>query len=218
MMNLIITHLPRLFFLLLFSYLTWPLVGEKSVLFNWHPFLMSLSFAFFLPDGLSYFNSKTSLLPFISNNNHSTKVRFHWMVMLAAAVSAVFGVAAIYYNKVLNHKPHFTSWHGLLGIWTLGVFLAQAFGGIFLLYPALSLKLVSKQFVKKCHMLSGSIVAVLGYSSLVLSTYSNWFTSRFGGLAWYLFLAPIVLWGWSIMTNILIKRFYLDKAVFVNKK
>ena len=125
------------------------------------------------------------------------KVRFHWIAMTLASVLGSCGVAVIYYNKILNNKPHFTSWHGLFGILTIVIFAAQALGGIFVLYPAAAMGVISRKFVKKFHFLGGSAVALMGYFSLLLGLYSNWFVGKVSGWLWYIFVAPLIYWSFT---------------------
>merc|ERR1712228_1069306 len=127
--------------------------GKDAPLFHWHPFLMTLSFVFLLPGGLSYLQPRLSAISSLGLKiGYIAKVRFHWIAMTFAALLGTCGVAVIYYNKILNDKPHFTSWHGLVGIVTIALFASQALGGIFVLYPATVLGFISKSDIKKFHI------------------------------------------------------------------
>ena len=127
------------------------------------------------------------------------QVRLHWVTMALASIFGSLGVTVIYYNKNLNHKPHFTSWHGLVGVITMALFVTQALGGIIVLYPASILGLVSRSNVKKFHVVSGCMAALLSYLSFFLAMYSNWFTSKFSGIFWYVCLIPFLFWSFSIL-------------------
>jgi len=194
----ILTHAPRLAALAFFTYLTLPIWGQNGPLFLWHPFLMTLSFAVCLPGGLSFLQPCLAALPFLGFRiGYVGKVRFHWIAMTLASVLGSCGVAVIYYNKILNNKPHFTSWHGFFGILTIVIFAAQALGGIFVLYPAAAMGVISRNFVKKFHFLGGSTIALMGYFSFLLGLYSNWFVGKVSGWLWYIFVAPLIYWSFT---------------------
>ena len=127
------------------------------------------------------------------------QVRLHWVAMALASVFGSMGVAVIYYNKKLNHKPHFTSWHGLVGVITIALFVTQALGGVIVLYPAVTLGLITRNGVKKLHIFSGSVIAFLSYLSFVLAMYSNWFTAKISGVVWYICLLPLLFWTFSAL-------------------
>ena len=45
-------------------------------------------------------------------------------------MTVTVGASLIIRNKVLHDAPHFTSWHGKLGILTLGLIIVQNFLGL----------------------------------------------------------------------------------------
>ena len=118
--------------------------------------------------------------------------------MSIASLLGILGVAVIYYNKHLNNKPHFTSWHGLLGILTMVFFLTQAIGGIVVVYPVCTFGIISRSFIKKFHIFSGCAIALLGYISFLLALYSNWFLAKISGLMWYCCVMPLCFWVFSV--------------------
>ncbi|CAG06898.1 unnamed protein product, partial [Tetraodon nigroviridis] len=153
-----------------------------SSLFSWHPFLMTLAFSLFMTEAILIFSPHG--FP-IQKLTYRTKSRCHWILQGLCVSCAVLGVAAIYYNKHLNGKPHLTSWHGVLGAMTLWVVMLQSLAALPLLYPSLA-KGWSLARLKRYHAATGMLTYLLGSVSLVLGLTSAWFTASVKGYAWYL--------------------------------
>ncbi|XP_068598388.1 transmembrane reductase CYB561D2 [Brachionichthys hirsutus] len=158
------------------------LARPGSSLFSWHPFFMTLSFSFFMTEAILLFSPQGSP---IKRFPHKTKGRVHWMLQSACVCCAVLGVAAIAYNKYLNDKPHFTSWHGLLGLLTVLVVVLQSLAAVPLIYHSL-VKGWSLAKLKRYHAASGLVTYLLGSLSLLFGLSSTWFTASVSGYAWYL--------------------------------
>ena len=62
------------------------------------------------------FSKESSLFVSLS---HQTKVKLHWLFNTLSLISVLSAFAVIYYNKELNNKEHFTTWHGLIGAITI---------------------------------------------------------------------------------------------------
>ncbi|XP_070706052.1 transmembrane reductase CYB561D2 [Pempheris klunzingeri] len=150
--------------------------------FSWHPFFMTLAFSFFMTEAILLFSPYGSL---IKRFPHKTKGRAHWILQCLCACCAVLGVAAISYNKHLNGKPHFTSWHGLLGLFTVCVLGVQSVAAVPLIYHSLA-KGWSLAKLKRYHAASGLVTYLLGSVSLLLGLSSAWFTASVRGYTWYL--------------------------------
>ena len=129
----------------------------------------------------------------------SLQVRLHWVLMVLATVLGVCGLAVIYYNKILNDKPHFTSWHGLIGAITVCFFVTQTIGGIFVLYPAYAFGVLSKSSLRKYHIFCGCLLAIMGYMSFLLGLFSNWFVSKVSSTLWLISGLPLSYWIMSVI-------------------
>lgn len=116
---------------------------------------------------------------------HKTKGRVHWILQCLCLSCAVLGLAAIFYNKHLNGKPHFTSWHGLLGLFTVCVVGAQSLAAVPLIFHSLA-KGWSLAKLKRYHAASGLITYLLGSASLLLGLCSAWFSASVKDYTWYL--------------------------------
>ncbi|XP_069500154.1 transmembrane reductase CYB561D2 [Ambystoma mexicanum] len=169
-----------------------------SSLFSWHPFLMSMAFSFFMTEALLIFSPESSLLRSFSRK---IKVRLHWAAQLCALVCATLGLTIISFNKYLNDKPHFATWHGFLGLLTVIFAAFQTLGGITLLYH----KLITRWSLAKrkvYHATSGLVGYLLGCTSLLLGMCSLWFTASVTGGSWYLAaLCPLVT-GLVVMNQV----------------
>jgi len=169
------------------------LANPGKDLFSWHPVLMSIGFVLLLLQAIVMFSPESSLTP---NSPRTDKVQLHWMLHAFGAASACFGFAAVFFNKEMNGRKHFSTWHSKLGLATmLGLFLA-VLGGIAANYTQ-KLKTVVKPInVKVWHATGGMIIFIMAMVTVALATYSNWFHNRMGKMPWVgriCLLAPIIL-------------------------
>ncbi|KAH3880427.1 hypothetical protein DPMN_004341 [Dreissena polymorpha] len=162
-------------------YTAWP----GSSLFPWHPTLMTLAFVAGMFEALMVFNRESSLF---LNASRPTKVLVHHVLQVFAIVCALSGFGVIFYNKMLNDKPHFTTWHGLFGVITICSLPLAAVGGNVVKYQflrdMLRIKITLAQ-LKIYHATGGLIVFTMVMITLMLSLYSNWFTGNVSGILWY---------------------------------
>ncbi|XP_029455388.1 cytochrome b561 domain-containing protein 2 isoform X2 [Rhinatrema bivittatum] len=187
-------HLVALTFTISVTTVTRP----GSSLFSWHPFLMSLAFSFFMTEAVLVFSPESSL---VRSFSRKIKVRVHWAVQLLSLFCALLGLAIISYNKHLNSKPHFATWHGLIGLVTVLFASLQCLGGSTLLYPKL-MKNWTLAKLKVYHATSGLIGYLLGCCSLFLGMCSLWFTASVTGVFWYLSILCPVLTGLVVMNQV----------------
>ncbi|XP_027858381.1 transmembrane reductase CYB561D2 isoform X1 [Xiphophorus couchianus] len=173
-----LTHIISIAFPVFIAFLSLP----GTSVFSWHPFLMTVAFGFFMTEAILLFSPHGS---FIKRFPHKTKGRVHWILQSLCGSCAVLGLAAVYYNKNLNGKAHFTSWHGLLGLITVCVVCVQSLAAMPLIYHSLA-KDWSLAKLKRYHAASGLVTFLLGCTSLLLGLCSSWFTASVGGYAWYL--------------------------------
>ncbi|XP_030584360.1 transmembrane reductase CYB561D2 [Archocentrus centrarchus] len=176
--------------------------------FSWHPFFMTLAFSFFMTEAILLFSPEGSP---IKSFSHSTKGGIHRLLQGLCVSCAVLGFAAIFYNKHLIDKPHFTSWHGLLGLLTICVVVAQSLAAMPLSYPSLA-KGWSLAKLKRYHAASGLITYLLGSASLLLGLCSVWFTASVREYTWYLSALCPAFGAFVIMNQV--SRSYVAKKRF----
>ncbi|NXD47459.1 C56D2 protein, partial [Corvus moneduloides] len=146
-------------------------------------------FSFLMTEALLIFSPETSLLRSFSRK---VRVRAHWALQLLALLCALLGLGIITYNKHLNGKGHFVTWHGLTGLLAVLYAGGQCAGGVLLLYPKL-MKNWTMAKLKLYHATSGLVGYLLGCASLMLGMCSLWFTTTVTGASWYLaMLCPII--------------------------
>ncbi|NWH41749.1 C56D2 protein, partial [Chloropsis hardwickii] len=146
-------------------------------------------FSFLMTEALLIFSPETSLLRSFSRK---VRVRAHWALQLLALLCALLGLGIIAYNKHLNGKGHFVTWHGLTGLLAVLYAGGQCAGGVLLLYPKL-MKNWTLAKLKLYHATSGLVGYLLGCASLMLGMCSLWFTTTVTGASWYLaMLCPLV--------------------------
>lgn len=142
-----------------------------------------------MTEALLIFSPETSLLRSFSRK---VRVRAHWALQLLALFCALLGLGIITYNKHLNGKGHFVTWHGLTGLLAVLYAGGQCAGGVLLLYPKL-MKNWTLAKLKLYHATSGLVCYLLGCASLMLGMCSLWFTTTVTGASWYLaMLCPLV--------------------------
>ncbi|XP_047439098.1 transmembrane reductase CYB561D2 [Mugil cephalus] len=174
----VLTHFICVFFTAFIAVLSRP----GTSWFSWHPFFMTLAFCFLMTEAVLLFSPHASL---IKKFSHKTKGRVHWVLQVLCVSCAALGLAAISYNKHLNGKPHFTSWHGLLGLFTVCVVGVQSLAALPLSYHSLA-KGWSLAKLKRYHAASGLVTYLLGSGSLLLGLSSAWFTAAVKEHTWYL--------------------------------
>ncbi|XP_048873340.1 transmembrane reductase CYB561D2 [Brienomyrus brachyistius] len=184
------------------------LARPGASVFSWHPFLMSLAFSFFMTEAVLLFSPDCSL---VGKLPHKTKGRYHWILQTLAAICAVLGLSAIFYNKHLNSKSHFSTWHGLLGLVAVCYAVIQSVGGVSLMYHKL-IKGLSLAKLKRYHAASGLVLYLLGSSSLLLGMCSLWFTTSVRSLVWYFLAFCPILSSLVIMSQV--TNSYIGKKQF----
>uniref|UniRef100_A0A8B9Q106 ascorbate ferrireductase (transmembrane) n=1 Tax=Apteryx owenii TaxID=8824 RepID=A0A8B9Q106_APTOW len=155
-------------------------------------------FSFLMTEALLVFSPESSPLRSFSRK---VKVRVHWALQLLALLCALLGLGIISYNKHLNGKAHFVTWHGLTGLLTVLYASMQCAGGVVLLYPKL-MKNWTLAKLKLYHATSGLVGYLLGCASLMLGMCSLWFTTSVTGISWYLLMLCPILTSLVIMNQV----------------
>ncbi|XP_060765972.1 transmembrane reductase CYB561D2 isoform X2 [Neoarius graeffei] len=174
------------------------LTKPGSSLFSWHPFLMTLAFSFFMTEAILLFSPHSSP---VAKLKHQVKSRLHWILQCSCVSCALAGLGTIFYNKHLNSKPHFSTWHGLMGVVTVCVVVLQSAGALPLIYHKL-VKGWSLAKLKRYHAAAGLVTYLLGSVSLLLGTCSTWFTASVGENAWYVTMLCPTLSALTIMSQV----------------
>ncbi|XP_076468898.1 transmembrane reductase CYB561D2-like [Babylonia areolata] len=184
-------HIAALLFCAYIIYVAAP----GTDLFSWHPTLMVLAYAAAMFEAVLVFSPHSSLVGSLSRQ---TKVTLHWSLASLSAVLALGGLAVIYQVKENKQKVHFSTWHGLLGLITVGYSFMQLFGGAAVKYYSFSSRFIKMRLadLKMTHAVSGVAAFTLVSTTLMLALYSNWVSDRIQDMAWY---ACYMAVGWMAL-------------------
>ncbi|XP_045616924.1 transmembrane reductase CYB561D2 [Procambarus clarkii] len=182
------------------SYVAW-VAKPGSSLFSWHPVCMTLAFTGLMTEAVFMF-SKSGLA---AGRVHSTKITAHWVVLILVATVHGVGFAAIYYNKELNNKPHFVSWHGCVGLAASVLLWVQLNAGVFAKYPKLLKSIMQVKTVKANHGLFGMFMFTTSMVTIVLGLCTTWFQDNASRLAFYsslgLHILLVLIVGKKLLTK-----------------
>lgn len=106
---------------------TVPTVLFDGSLFAWHPLGMTLGYLFFMASGVLSAIRFRSIPPSEERVEAITK---HLLLQGCAILFVLGGFFAIYTNKNLHSKPHYTSLHGKLGVTTVFLSCVVALNGL----------------------------------------------------------------------------------------
>ena len=124
--------------------------------FMWHPILMIIAYvplalnAILIKKVGGYQNTKT-----------------HGILMFLSTLLTIGSLYVIYTNKAKYNKPHFTSWHGLVGIIDLGIFYVVQYVGFLGLHPDFGFLRTNKT-VRFLHKWAGKAALTIGLFSMIM--------------------------------------------------
>jgi len=144
----------------------------SSVLFQWHPFCMSISFGLIF----TILAHQLRKQPNPAWSVFSKKRSIHSYGMLAGFFSAIIGFSVVYFNKNLIGKPHFASWHGKFGLATFLIMIVQTslglpvFFRVCRVFPGFNLT-----SYRKYHSFCGILFAICSCFVFVTAFQTGWF-------------------------------------------
>ncbi|KAE8623508.1 hypothetical protein XENTR_v10005635 [Xenopus tropicalis] len=181
------------------------LARPGTSLFSWHPIFMAVAFCLCMTEAVLLLSPETSPLCPLSRKS---KTRLHWLVQLCVPLLAGIGFAFIVCSKNRSEQLHMTSWHSILGVFTLGATFCQAVCGLALLCPRLA-RISAVSRLKLYHATCGLLVYLLATSTVLLGLCSDWFQAQIKGPVWYICLALPLYPALIIMNQVL--DIYLPK-------
>nr|CAH8871116.1 unnamed protein product [Trichobilharzia regenti] len=205
---LIIRGLVLTLSFLLFSAIVFFCLPARNV-FLWHPILMCSGFLLAMLNGIHTLSRDS----FAFLTSKSERIKAHWIFESLAALLLFLGFIAIYANKVLNGKPHFTTWHGLLGLFTVIYCISQLlFGFVFHWNYNLWRSVLTYSTARFLHAVSGTVLYCSVSLTFILGFYTNWFQSNitllFGSnstTVLYSCLLIVCLGAFSVFLQIVVK-------------
>eukprot|EP00730_Choanoeca_flexa_P012747 TRINITY_DN4578_c0_g1_i1.p1 TRINITY_DN4578_c0_g1~~TRINITY_DN4578_c0_g1_i1.p1 ORF type:complete len:226 (+),score=49.99 TRINITY_DN4578_c0_g1_i1:84-680(+) len=164
--------------------------APTNELFPWHPTLMAIGLLTVMTYGILVFSKQ-------DKTSHKDKVWTHFLCNATAAALTAGGFAAIYINKNLRGKEHYTSYHGQVGLITTIMVVSQALVSSTMLYPAWLIKQIgTKNYntFKKMHRLGGTATYMLVVGEMILSYYTKWMGRQVSDEVWPIFpLATVAM-------------------------
>lgn len=140
-----------------------------------------LQFMLLMSEAILMFSPWSSLA---FNGKWADKKLWHWVLQACAVTAAYTGLAIITCNKYLNGSPHYTSWHGSIGIFQCGVIAIQISGGILEQFPDILPFKVRLVYIKRLHAFFGVLTYFGGLTTIVLGLYSSWFVAHVDSPLW----------------------------------
>ena len=128
-----------------------------------------------MSEALLTFSPWFSLIPSYPRDN---KLTWHRALNACCTFSAYGGLGVIIYNKYINNWPHFTSWHGFLGIIVCCTLAVQASGGVIAMNPSLLPFKIKRVILKRMHAFSGTVIFTGAMVTLTLAMYTTWFSAN----------------------------------------
>ncbi|KWU41213.1 hypothetical protein RHOSPDRAFT_37241 [Rhodotorula sp. JG-1b] len=141
-------------------------------LFTYHPALQSLA-------SLGFLEGILLLQPQPASAQQKRKgLQIHQVFQYASLVAIVGGAAVIIYNKAIHGAKHFTSWHAISGLITLGLIFTQIiFGAVIMYTPLQTTFFKSEPAAKqlwKYHRMSGYLTLTFLTLTPLLALASDW--------------------------------------------
>lgn len=136
--------------------------------FSWHPNLFGLAIILYTE---AYW-VKRSFNPYYLRSlfglGWTGRNRLHVLLSALASYSSYYGLYSIWVTKNINNKPHFTSWHGQVGLAAMIAIIYMYLTGI------VSFHRPNYKFPKSTHK-KLAIFAIGSYLlAYILGLYSNW--------------------------------------------
>lgn len=99
----------------------------------------------------------------------------HWILQTIGSCLIAAAFAVILVSKNSKGKPHFATWHGIIGLAAIIGTALAVFGGVVAKYSFPIRQIIRPVTVKVLHSLLGSIVYFLMIFTVLLGVYSEWF-------------------------------------------
>jgi len=143
-----------------FALLVWgSLWNNQYIFFHWHPALMTLALVIFTQGILTLQPATTPVEKVEGLNRHA-------LIQTLGLTSAILGVSAVVYSKIINEKEHFATPHGKFGIFIASYFLVQfIFGSLSVNAPGLFGGVNKAKALWKYHRMSGYLVLMLAWAT-----------------------------------------------------
>ncbi|CAF0823280.1 unnamed protein product [Adineta ricciae] len=150
----------------------------ENGLFKLHPSLMAVSYLGCMFQAIYIFSTDDAFRsPSLTRRK---QIFIHSTLQIGSIICSVIAFIAIYLNKSQRNKPHFTTWHGLIGLIAFIWSLLQAFAGLFLTVLQQYIHSLGFSYaqLRIYHATSGVLLFTVSCLVLVLGLVSNWFKTK----------------------------------------
>ncbi|KAL0096629.1 eukaryotic cytochrome b561-domain-containing protein [Phycomyces blakesleeanus] len=165
--------------------------------FTIHPVFMTI-FVVSISEGISL------LQPTHTPEQKAQGLKKHAAIQTISYVAAIIGFTAIFYNKVISSKPHFTSGHAQLGVFVFSFLFVQVlFGIIIAVLPRVYGDQSNAKSLWKYHRVSGYLLLVLIWTTVQLGVRADYMFNNLWSpqLIWLHWLV-VVLVGYGVLRRI----------------
>ena len=100
-----------------------------------------------------------------------TNTKNHGILAMAGVVSSLGGLYAIYHNKNLMERPHFTSYHGKMGLALVVMAVGIGLGGAVFLHPDFGVSKTNKT-IRFAHKSAARFILGFGWMTAFLGLYT----------------------------------------------
>ncbi|KAK7871930.1 hypothetical protein R5R35_009733 [Gryllus longicercus] len=149
--------------------------NDSYKLFLWHPSLMTIGGFLLMAEAVMAMSQDN---PICGRFGRSSRIQIHWILQALAASFIYIGFLVIVINKNLNNKHHFHTWHSIFGLITVIMVGMTSSGGVGALYSVRTKEFIRPALIKLIHNIAGIITYFFGAICMILSMYSDWFTTR----------------------------------------
>lgn len=103
------------------------------------------------------------------------RVQYHWIIQILAVGFSTAGFFIDFINKSRSDRPHFKSWHALIGLISMGCCIPTCLNGVAALFNTQLRKIIKPSINKLIHVICGIVTLVMGSVAMILGLYSWWF-------------------------------------------
>ncbi|XP_045763467.1 transmembrane reductase CYB561D2 [Maniola jurtina] len=161
---------------------------DGASLFSFHPTLMALGWLILMTSAINAVTPGDLATEWMPIRLRSAR---HWVLQLLAGLIILVGFLVILTNKFINNKYHFITLHAKFGLAALVFVCFTSFGGLGALYSLKLKDYLAPIYIKLLHASVGLVTFCLGTITIILGTFSKWWS--FGEVLRYTSLVLVLI-------------------------
>ncbi|XP_055626349.1 uncharacterized protein LOC129768618 [Toxorhynchites rutilus septentrionalis] len=154
------------------GFITYHCFNKATVLFSWHPSLMSAGYIIFMSQAVMTLSGGNFLT---YKRHYKTRIVIHWLLQAIAGTLITIAFVCIVLNKIRMGKAHFQTLHAIVGLITFVLTIISIAGGVFTKYGFQLRHIMRPIYSKIMHGIAGTVTYVMGMVTIGLGVYSAWF-------------------------------------------